>query len=323
MHPRRAYLLTLAAGWCVLGAAGWWYARAKSIPLGLAAPLLIAFLTEFPFYLVAGFRGLHDELKSRLPVTALAGLIAVSGLIPYLIYSLGTHTFQPLLFVRLAVLLLFLAYWFVFREPSAVTDFAFLAVVAATLVTRFFTRVYPMPAPGLHVEVLGQLALIHTTALVLLLIRELDRVGFGFLPSRREWLIGAKHFAFLLPVALPLAVGLGAVRFDPNWREARLAPLVFAGFLWVRGLSEEMLARGFLQQRLEELTGKPEAALVLASVIFGAAHLGFGVFPNWRFAVVSAVAGWFYGRAYREGEGIRAAMVAHALTVTTWRTLFS
>ena len=39
--------------------------------------------------------------------------------------------------------------------------------------------------------------------------------------------------------------------------------------------------------------------------------------------VLAAVAGVFYGMAFRTGKGIRAAMVTHALTVTTWKTFFS
>mgnify|MGYP003336495315 CR=1 FL=1 len=45
--------------------------------------------------------------------------------------------------------------------------------------------------------------------------------------------------------------------------------------------------------------------------------------PRRRFALLAAVAGVFYGMAFRTGKGIRAAMVTHALTVTTWKTFFS
>jgi uncharacterized protein len=51
-------------------------------------------------------------------------------------------------------------------------------------------------------------------------------------------------------------------------------------------------------------------------------HLPFGTFPNWRFALIAAIAGWFYGRAYLKTGSIRAAMVAHALTNVTWKTFF-
>jgi membrane protease YdiL (CAAX protease family) len=39
-------------------------------------------------------------------------------------------------------------------------------------------------------------------------------------------------------------------------------------------------------------------------------------------AAVSAVAGCFYGMAYRKTGSIRSSMVTHALVVTVWRTLF-
>ena len=43
----------------------------------------------------------------------------------------------------------------------------------------------------------------------------------------------------------------------------------------------------------------------------------------WIPLLLAAVAGVFYGMAFRTGKGIRAAMVTHALTVTTWKTFFS
>jgi len=49
----------------------------------------------------------------------------------------------------------------------------------------------------------------------------------------------------------------------------------------------------------------------------------YGKFPNWRFAALAVVAGLFYGSAFRMGRGIRASMVTHALTVTTWKVFFS
>jgi len=38
-------------------------------------------------------------------------------------------------------------------------------------------------------------------------------------------------------------------------------------------------------------------------------------------AFVAAVAGWFYGKAYLDGGGVRASAVTHALVVTVWKTL--
>ena len=88
-------------------------------------------------------------------------------------------------------------------------------------------------------------------------------------------------------------------------------------------LAEEFLARGLLQQWISDWTGRRNLALILASTVFGFCHLWYGGFPNWKFAIAAAVAGLFYGKAYIEAGGIRAAMVTHALVVTTWRTLLA
>jgi membrane protease YdiL (CAAX protease family) len=48
-------------------------------------------------------------------------------------------------------------------------------------------------------------------------------------------------------------------------------------------------------------------------------QLGSRAFPNWRFALLAAVAGVFYELAFRRARSIRASMVTHALVVTTWR----
>jgi len=52
-------------------------------------------------------------------------------------------------------------------------------------------------------------------------------------------------------------------------------------------------------------------------------NLWYRPFPNWRIAILAAVAGVFYGLAYRQARSIRASMVTHALTVTAWRLFFT
>ena len=97
----------------------------------------------------------------------------------------------------------------------------------------------------------------------------------------------------------------------------------FFGTLWVLALGEEFFFRGLLQQWLAEWLHSEWAALLIASACFGSVHLWYGSFPNWRFAVLAGVAGIFYGLAFRRARSIRASMVTHALTVTTWRIFFS
>jgi membrane protease YdiL (CAAX protease family) len=191
-----------------------------------------------------------------------------------------------------------------------------LTLAAAPILFKAFRPLYP-PAGELRMEFLGQLMWIRTTLLTVLRDLQPEGVGFGFWPEAREWKTGLRYFLLLAPVAFALAVATGFAR--PAWPEADWpvvalnAGATFFGILWVVALSEEFFFRGLLQQR---------AGLWAASALFGLAHLGFREFPNWRFAIVAAVAGVFYGLAFRAGGGIRASMVTHALTVVFWRTFF-
>ena len=102
-----------------------------------------------------------------------------------------------------------------------------------------------------------------------------------------------------------------------------IAAVTFLGMLWVVALGEEFFFRGLLQQWLGKWLRSPVAGWLLASALFGLAHLPFRSFPNWRFAAIAAVAGLLYGRAYVKAGSIRAAMVTHALVNTTWRVFLT
>ena len=63
--------------------------------------------------------------------------------------------------------------------------------------------------------------------------------------------------------------------------------------------------------------------LICIPVIFAALIVpgGFRVVPV-ALMVLTAVLGWFCGRARNQAGSIRAGMVTHALVVTTWRVFF-
>jgi membrane protease YdiL (CAAX protease family) len=312
----------LLIGWIALGAAGMVYARLKDIPTWAALPVLAAFLVEYPFYLLPGF----PELRERLTGRALPLFLVISALLPYFACYIGSGQFHWLSVVRLTALALALGLWYLVLPIAIITDLAFLALIASVLVGKYFDLIYPAPYPGLKISILGHIALIYMSVLVLLLVRRVHETGFGFLPSRREWRIGALHYLGFLPLAALLALPLKAVHFSaaaPLWKSAG----TFLAWLLVVGLFEEFLARGVLQQWIEEWTWSRNAALWLTSAIFGLVHLWFTgggrAFPNWRWALIAGVLGWFCGHARNQAGGIRAGVVTHALVVTTWRAFFA
>ncbi len=322
MHPKLgAFRAALLTGWIALSTAGWLYARAKNIPLSTALPLIAAFLLEYSFYLVPGFEAVRESLRRHLSRGALALAMAVTALAPYLAYSFFTGKFNVTSFALLVAIAAAVSFWYVTLRPSPPADILFLALLACIVFSRVLGDIYKSPIL-VRVDILGQLMLIRTGALAALELRRVEGIGFGFIPTQKECVAGVRYFFYFLPVGFPLALAVGLVQLNFTGFLFWQTLVTFCGALWVIALSEEFFFRGLLQQWLTAWTARPVLALMAASLLFGAAHLPFRSFPNWRMAAVSGVAGLFYGIAYRKTGSIRASMVTHALVVTAWRTLF-
>jgi membrane protease YdiL (CAAX protease family) len=325
--PVRSFCCTLAGVFPLVCIAGLAYASIQSIPAGITAPLLAAVLVEVGLYLVPGFEGLRSALEARFSPRVLALWMAATALVPYTLYALPTGEFRWDSLAWLALLAAVLSFWYTCLPARPAVDVAFVSLVAAVILSKVFSRIYLSPAPQLHIEFLGQLMWIRTGALAVLSIRHIEGTGFGFLPTKRDWGIGLRYFLYFVPIGIVLGRALDFARFhprpDPWWFNLLLALATFAGMLWVVALSEEFFFRGLLQQWLSDWLGSARTGLLVASLIFGLAHLPFRGFPNWRFAILAATAGLCYGLAYQKARSIRAAMVTHALVNTTWRLLFS
>ncbi|MGO9230004.1 MAG: type II CAAX prenyl endopeptidase Rce1 family protein [Bryobacteraceae bacterium] len=313
-----SFRAALLAGWVVLGVAGMVFARAKGIPLAAALPVIAAFLAEYPFYLVAGFPAVRQRLAGRaLPIVLTGSLV-----LPYLLCCLGGIQFDGLALIRLASLGLAISLWYVILPAVAALDAAFLALVGWVTLGHYCDTIYPRFF-NQHLEVLGAIGLLHVVALTLMLQRPILETGWGFWPDRRQWVIGARHYLFFLLLGGPLAMALGAAHMAASPASWWIVAGTFFGAFWVSSLAEEFLFRGVLQQWIEDWTGSARAALMLASLVFGLAHLWFRGFPNWRWVPVAAVLGWLCGRARNQAGSIRASAVTHALVVATWRAFFA
>ncbi len=313
----RWFVAILLAGWVALGAAGVVYARFKNIPGWAAGPVIAAFLVAYSFYLVLGFPCLRDRLSG----TRLSGFLLASAILPYLVCTLGgAAQFQWTGIIRLAAMVLAFDLWYRVLPRAVLVDLAFLALIPCVLLGGYLDSIYSPNYPGLRKELveLGHVALIQITVMVLLIERKLERVGYGFVPSRAEWRIGVVHYLCFVVIGMPLALAIGATRFatpQPLWKIAG----AFFAFFWVVALSEEFLVRGVLQGWIEEWTRSQPVGLVITSVLFGLAHLFFRGFPNWRWALIAATLGWFCGHARNQAGSIRAGVVTHTLVITTWR----
>lgn len=305
----------LGIGWVALGAAGFLYARSRGIGFSAALPVIAAFLITYPFYLAMGFRDVREQLAGRRLMIALIAL----AVLPYLVCCCGAVAFQWLSLAKLVALALATSLWFAVLPESALTDLAFLALIAAVIVGGFFDSIYTVYLKQ-KLTTLGHVTFIPMAVLPLMLVRRVRETGFTYTPNAREWRIGVLHFLYFLPLGGALGFALHAFRPHPMIAVWKIVG-TFLGFLLVTSLSEEFFVRGVLQQWMEDWTRRRQMALVITSIIFGSVHLWFPgfPFPNWRWALIAATLGWFCGRARNQADSIGASTVTHALTVAVWR----
>lgn len=327
MKPMRQFLIALLLIWAAASIAAVFYSQEQHISRTLLLALLPAFLVEIGFYVLPGFETARKLFDALGPKAVRAALLAASALTPYLLESwrLGTLRFDSLLI--LFALVSVAAFWYALLKPSALADLFFLVFMAGVFLSRIFQEVYPRPLPHLQLEILGRLMWIRLGVMAVLSLRGLENIRFGFLPKRDEWIIGLEWFLYFLPVGGLAIFLLHFARFQPVslvwWKMMLFVPAMFFGILWVVALAEEFFFRGLLQQLLVRGLHSDVLGLILTAVLFGAVHLSYRKFPNWRFAAIAGITGIFYGIAFVKSGSIRASMVTHALVVTTWRSLFT
>ncbi|HEY1754285.1 MAG TPA: CPBP family intramembrane glutamic endopeptidase [Bryobacteraceae bacterium] len=312
--------------WLGSAAAAFIYARQYHIPLHLVLAALPAFLLEASFYYTLGVERWRAQLE-QLPPAAVALALTLSAAAPYCAASLAFGFFRWESLAAILGLAGVASFWYVLLPHKGAADLLFVVFMAAVFLANLERREYTDPYPKLTLDVLGKVMWIRTGAFAMLSIRRMKGVGFGFWPKRKEWIIGFVYFVIFLPVAAlaSKAVGFTSPHAPPQgWdRISVLALGTFFGVLWVLALGEEFFFRGLLQQWLGQWLRNEWMGLALASILFGLAHLWFHAFPNWRFVAMAAIAGVFYGLAFRQARSIRASMVTHALTVTAWKLFFS
>ncbi len=329
----RAYWVTVGCFNVLLLIAGVVFARLESIPFAVAAPIVAAFLLQAALYLGTGFASVRRRLEDRFEPPARAAALLIVSLAPYLVYSLPLGLFSWLSLAQLAALGAPAVFLFALfppkRQALSWQDLIVLAILVTPVIsgaTDLFQQIYPSPGePVPRLDVLGKLMVITLGAYAFLTLRKIERADFRFSLCGADLRMGARFFLYYLPVGIPVALLVGFVRWSPGpletWAHAGAIVGKAAGIYLATALPEELCFRGILQHLLAGRLGKPRVAQALAALAFGAVHLSYRGFPNWPFAVTAALAGWFYGEAYRRG-GVPAAAVTHTLTVVAWTFLF-
>jgi hypothetical protein len=192
-------------------------------------------------------------------------------------------------------------------------DFLVLAALGLAVDLRWFEPAWPP-----HLAVFNKMLLVDAGIYGFLVIRQLDGVGFDLRLRLRDAGIGFRELLLYTPIALVLGLALGFLYLHPGW--PRLTQL-FGGFFFTFffiAVPEELFFRGWLQNLLERRMGRYPALFVTAA-LFGLSHFNKrAVHFNWRYVLLAALAGIFYGRAWRQERRVGASAITHASVDTIW-----
>jgi membrane protease YdiL (CAAX protease family) len=192
-------------------------------------------------------------------------------------------------------------------------EFVVLAVLGLAVDLRWFEGAWPA-----HLAVFNKILLLDAGIYGFVLVRNLEGTGFDLRLRWKDVAIGMRELVFYTPMALALGLALGFLHAHAVW--PRPSAMVFAWvftFFFI-AVPEELFFRGWLQNLLEERVGRLPA-LLLTSVLFGLAHFNKrAVYFNWRYVLLAALAGFFYGRAWRQQRRVGASAVTHASVDAIW-----
>jgi uncharacterized protein len=282
-----------------------------------AAVVVAALLTLLPF-LFAAFWPLNVQAAQRLPLVVRIVRPAVLC-IPYVMVAVSYGEFRWSWFA-LYLLLPVAISWLLYRASVADPeqrgdwrDFLILAVLGLAVDLRWFEPAWPP-----RLAVFNKMLLVDAGIYGFLAIRRLRGVGFDLRLRLADLRIGGREFAFYAPIAIVLGLSLGFLHFHAQIPTLSHVVLGWIFTFFFIAVPEELFFRGWMQNLLERRLGR-RWALLTTAVLFGLSHFNKrAVHFNWRYVVLAALAGVFYGRAWRQERRVGASAITHASVDTLW-----
>jgi membrane protease YdiL (CAAX protease family) len=277
------------------------------------APAVSVALLLAPYW-AFGF-GLDHWLRARLTnkfIQALAPQLLIAA---YLAYALPSDQF--LWSMCLGMMVIVLAITLLLQHSNATPDWhdvLVLALLGISVDLHIFDRAWPVAG----LSGVPKLLFVDAGLYGYLVIRPISGIGFDFRVRRSDIAIGLREFLYFAPIAILLGFSLSFLHFHRTLG----SPLAFgAGWLFTLffvALPEELFFRGLMLNMLERRIGT-NRALAITSVLFGLAHFNKrAAHFNWRYVILAAVAGVFYGRAWLARRRLLSSSITHATVDTVW-----
>lgn len=288
-----------------------------------AANVTAAVLVLAPYIASAFFPDRVRGLVRRLPLAPRVLLPAVLS-VPYLLVTYSTGDFRWQWLAVYSVLPVTIAALLRQRgEAQAANrgkwgranwrEFLILAVLGLAVDLRWFEGAWPA-----HLAIFNKVILLDAGIYGFVLVRDLEGTGFGLRLRLQDVKIGLRELVFYFPIALALGLGLGFLHAHAIVPRLSAIALAWVFTFFFIAVPEELFFRGWMQNLFERHMGRMPA-LLLTSVLFGLAHFNKrAAYFNWRYVLLAAIAGFFYGRAWRQQRRVGASAVTHASVDAIW-----
>jgi uncharacterized protein len=272
--------------------------------IGASAALLLAPYWAFGF-------GFGDWLRTRLRGKLAQALAPLLLIVPYLVGG----DFHLRLCLGMAAIVL--AITLLLQHANGIPDWhdlLVLAILGISVDLHIFDQAWPIAG----FSAMPKLLFVDAGLYGYLVVRPISGIGFDFRLKPSDVGIGLREFLFYAPIALLLGFSLRFLHFHRTFG----SPIEFAaGWLFTLlfvALPEELFFRGLILNMLERRFGA-NRALAITSLLFGLAHFNKrAAHFNWRYVILAAIAGVFYGRAWLSSRRLLASSIAHATVDTVW-----
>jgi len=282
-----------------------------------ALVVVAALLTLLPF-LFAAFWQLGDENAWRLPIAVRVVRPAVLC-VPYVLVAISYGQFRWGWFA-LYLLLPVAVSWLMYRASVADPvqrgdwrDYLILIVLGLAVDLRWFEPAWPP-----HLAVFNKMLLLDAGIYGFLVIRRLEGIGFDLRLRLSDLRIGGRELVFYVPIGIVLGLSLGFLHVHAQIPTVMHVVLGWIFTFFFIAVPEELFFRGWMQNLLERRVGR-HWALLTTAVLFGLSHFNKRALHfNWRYVLLAAIAGIFYGRAWRQERRVGASAITHASVDTLW-----
>lgn len=318
-----------AAGFAILLTVFWFIARHFHLRALEDYPVstFLGFVLLFAPYWFFGFGAgevLRRGLKSPAALISCAALLTL----PYFVLAIPREQFRwPLAATLMVIAVASAAALHFWRKPANWADLAVLLVAGLSIDLGLLNTAGPLARMGAPLWPPGlggfpKMMMANVALYCYLVIKPIDGVGYDLVPRMADLKNGLREFVFYAPIVIPLGLLLGFIAFH----RARGNVFIEAPAAWIFtfifvALPEELFFRGLVQNLLERRLGRT-GSLLVASVLFGLSHFNKGAHFNWRYVLLAALAGFFYGRAWRAQRRLFASSITHASVDTVWSIWF-